>query len=167
MFNCFQLSTFNFQLKKLCFLVLGTLVLTACRPKGILSSKQMEDILVDLHTAEGILQEAGYNYGHDEALRGYFLVVLQEHGTTQAQFDSSLVWYTANPTIFDKIYPHVIERLQKQYDTYSDLLESINKGTNMDIDDWLYRCQYGIDKGLWKKNFEKNTKKFVYIKKML
>ncbi len=78
----------------------------------------MEDIFVDLHTADGILQESGYDYGHDEELRGYYQIVLDKHGTTQAQFDSSLVWYTTHPTIFDKIYPKVLDRLQAPLDAY-------------------------------------------------
>ncbi|MCQ2311219.1 MAG: DUF4296 domain-containing protein [Paludibacteraceae bacterium] len=109
-------------MRRYCYIICGLLVvvlLVGCRPRGVLSPKQMEDLFVDLHTADGILQEAGYNYGHDEALRGYYEAVLEEHGVTQAQFDSSLVWYTANPTIFDKIYPKVINRLQEQLDRFN------------------------------------------------
>jgi len=125
MLNHFTPYTVHCTLKKLCFFSLCLLSLTACRPKGILSTRQMEDILVDLHTSEGVLQVAGYNYGHDEAYRGYCLTILKQHGITQAQFDSSLVWYTAHPTIFDKIYPKVIDRLQAQHDAYADSIAAL------------------------------------------
>ena len=72
----------------------------------------MRDVLYDLHRADGAIQVAGYNYAHDQEVSGYYKNVLDKHGITQAQFDSSLVWYTDNPQIFNKIYPKVIARLE-------------------------------------------------------
>lgn len=99
---------------KILLLALIGLSLLACRPRNVLSPKQMEDVFVDLHMAEGMIEISGLNYGQDERLKGYFQSVLDKHGITQAQFDSSLVWYTSNPVIFEKIYPNVVERLEKQ-----------------------------------------------------
>jgi hypothetical protein len=72
---------------------------------------------------DGAMQVAGYNYGHNEELASYYQSVLNKHGVTQAQFDSSLVWYTDNPQIFNKIYPNVIERLQADFDRENLLRE--------------------------------------------
>ena len=84
----------------------------SCRPKGVLSSGQMEDLFVDLHRAEGIIYVKGYKNGHDSVVRLTYDSILAAHGVTRAQFDSSLVWYTDNPMLFNKIYPHVMERLE-------------------------------------------------------
>ncbi|MBO6306197.1 MAG: DUF4296 domain-containing protein [Paludibacteraceae bacterium] len=84
-----------------------TLGLTGCRPKGILHSSEMREVLVDLHKTDALLQVSGLQYGHNEALDIYYAQVLEKHGITQAQFDSSIVWYTAHPLLFDKIYPKV------------------------------------------------------------
>ncbi len=86
--------------------------LASCRPKGVLSSGQMEDLFVDLHRAEGIIYVNGYMNGHDSIVRLTYDSILAAHGVTRAQFDSSLVWYTDNPMMFNKIYPHVMERLE-------------------------------------------------------
>ena len=83
----------------------------------------MRDLLYDLHRVDGAMQVAGYNYGHNEELASYYQSVLNKHGVTQAQFDSSLVWYTDNPQIFNKIYPNVIERLQADFDRENLLRE--------------------------------------------
>ena len=88
--------------------------LAGCRPRGVLSSREMRSVLHDLHRADAILQVAGYNYGHDEALAKYYQQVLEKHGLTQAQFDSSLVWYTDHPQRFDKIYPKVVADLEAE-----------------------------------------------------
>jgi hypothetical protein len=54
----------------------------------------------------------------------YYKNVLNKHGITQAQFDSSLVWYTDNPQIFNKIYPKVIERLDADYEREKAIREA-------------------------------------------
>ena len=105
------------QLIILCLL----LAVVGCRPRGVLSNREMRNVLYDLHRADGALQVAGYHYSHDQEVAAYYKNVLDKHGITQAQFDSSLVWYTDNPQIFNKIYPKVIERLQADLD-YEELL---------------------------------------------
>lgn len=101
----------------LCILsfVLG---LTACRPKGILHSGEMRAVLVDLHKVDGMIQTEGLSYGHDDVTDLYYAQVLEKHGVTQAQFDSSIVWYTAHPVLFDKIYPKVKADLKKEHDAF-------------------------------------------------
>ena len=92
-----------------------------CRPRHVLSNSEMRDVLYDLHRADGALQVAGYHYGHNQESSAYYKSVLDQHGITQAQFDSSLVWFTDNPQIFNKIYPKVIARLQVDLDRESAL----------------------------------------------
>lgn len=94
--------------------LLMVILMAGCRPKGVLSSRQMRNVLYDLHRTEAILQYAGYNYGHNEAVSKYYYEVLERHGVTQAQFDSSLVWYTDHPELFNKLYPKVIARFDEE-----------------------------------------------------
>ena len=84
----------------------------------------MRNVLYDLHRADGAIQVAGYNYSHDQEVAAYYKNVLDKHGITQAQFDSSLVWYTDNPQIFNKIYPKVIERLEEDYEREKQIREA-------------------------------------------
>lgn len=110
--------------------VLALVLATGCviRPNEVLSNKQMVDLLVDLHAAEGIIQAAAMTYGHDEEVNNYYAMVLEKHGVTQAEFDSSLVWYTANPAYFQSVYPKVMKRLQARLDTETARLELMQKG---------------------------------------
>ena len=100
------------------------LAVVGCRPRGVLSNREMRDVLYDLHRADGALQVAGYNHSHDQEVAAYYKNVLDKHGITQAQFDSSLVWFTDNPQIFNKIYPNVMERLQADFDYEKQLREA-------------------------------------------
>ena len=99
-------------------LSLVTLYLSGCRPHGILSSRKMRQVMVDLHKTDALLQVSGMNHGHNEAEDIYYAMVLEKHGITQAQFDSSLVWYTAHPQLFDKIYPKVLKQLEQEREDF-------------------------------------------------
>ena len=100
----------------LCFLFL---TLSGCRPRGILHSWEMRALLVDLHKTDALLQMSGMQYGHDEAASIYYAMTLERHGVTQAQFDSSLVWYTEHPLLFNKIYPKVLKDLARENEAFA------------------------------------------------
>ena len=110
--------------QKLLVVVCVLLVQMGCRPRGVLSNNEMREVLYDLHRADGAIQLAGYNYSHDQEVAGYYKNVLDKHGITQAEFDSSLVWFTDNPQIFNKIYPKVIARLEADLEVEKQIREA-------------------------------------------
>ncbi len=112
-------------MKKIAELILFVFVLYGCtlRPKNILSDKEMEAVLYDMHLAEGIVPAAGYNGSQKSEQDACFRYVMNKHNINQAIFDSSIVWYTAHPKRFDKIYPRVIKRLEMERQTVIDRLE--------------------------------------------
>ena len=97
---------------------------TGCRPRGILHSWEMRSLLVDLHKTDAILQVAGVSHNSTEVKAIYYAQVLEKHGVTQAEFDSSLVWYTDHPQLFDKIYPRVLKDLKAEETAFLALHES-------------------------------------------
>ena len=99
-------------------LLLSLVLFAGCRPKGILHSWEMRDIMVDLHKTDALLQVAGLQFGHNDVADIYYAEVLEKHGVTQAQFDSSLVWYTDHPQLFDKIYPKVLAKLDAELQAF-------------------------------------------------
>lgn len=131
--------------------------LSGCRPRGILHSGEMRSVLVDLHTTDALLQMSGKQFLSPEEKSLYYAQVLEKHGITQAQFDSSIVWYTAHPQLFDKIYPKVLSDLdakenrflaenglldeQEAEDTNLDAAPSFRK---RDLDSVLWVTQHGM-----------------------
>ena len=75
-------------------------------------------MLVDLHKTDAMIQLSGLQHGYEEEKNIYYAQVLERHGVTQAEFDSSLVWYTAHPQLFDKIYPRVLKQLAKEREAF-------------------------------------------------
>lgn len=108
---------------KFALVILLSLFLAACtsRPREVLSRKQMIAVLVDLHRTEGILQATNRIYDREGEASSYYQATLAKHHVTQAQFDSSLVWYTDHPKRFNKIYPKVMQQLQDELDAYNAL----------------------------------------------
>lgn len=103
----------------LCTLYFVTLHFSACRPNGILSSRQLREVLVDLHQTDALIQVMGWQHGNDDLRDEYYAAVLANHHVTQAQFDSSIVWYTQHPQLFDKIYPKVLKELHSQSEAFA------------------------------------------------
>ncbi len=103
--------------KQITYLLLGLfmLLLTACesRPKEILDNKTMESVMYDLYTFEGEAAVSGMAVGTSEK-SPYYNAILEKHNITNAQFDSSLVWYAAHPSKFEVLHKTVVEKLQKQ-----------------------------------------------------
>lgn len=106
-----------------CILLAIAVSLSGCTPRGVISTREMRSILYDLHRTDGVLNVARMELGYDEALARYYQSVLDKHGVTQAQFDSSLVWYTDHPAYFDKLYPKVMKQLDQDIAQWELALE--------------------------------------------
>jgi len=136
-------------------IILIIVVFVGCRPKGILTSRQMRRVLYDLHRAEAILQVEGLYYGHDEELARYYEVVLDKNHVTKAEFDSSLVWYTDHPQLFNKIYPTVLTRCQEETKIWQEWAQQQENAGNIpardlpSIEDVTRRLQHGWDSKLF------------------
>lgn len=103
------------QNKIILFAILMLFAACTTKPDEVIPSRKMTRVLVDLHKAEGAIQNLGYNYGHDETVRQLYVATLEHHNVTQAQFDSSLVWYTDHPKIFNRIYMRVVTTIDEEY----------------------------------------------------
>ncbi len=84
-------------------------------PAGALPKQKMEDILVDLHLAGGIISAtpAQADSNARRAL-GYYKPIFAKHGTNETEFKKSLDIYTMHPIALDSVYSKVIERLTER-----------------------------------------------------
>ena len=91
------------------------ILLLACspsRPRGILSEKKMTDVLVDYHLAQGMAEAQVTDA--DIARYKYIQAVFKKHRITEAEFDSSMVYYSGRAEEFTHIYDNVVTRVQAQ-----------------------------------------------------
>ncbi|MDO5570387.1 MAG: DUF4296 domain-containing protein [Bacteroidales bacterium] len=83
-------------------------------PDGILNQKQMENVIYDTHLAESLMEEYSLNIRSKDDKRRLLANVYKTNNTTKAQFDSSLVYYSAHLTELMKIYDRVDKRVAEQ-----------------------------------------------------
>lgn len=105
----------NKMLNKSVFWLLGILVLfqLACssRSEGVMSRREMRSFLVDYHLLEGVLSAQGIV--EEDVKDNYYHALFEKYGITKADFDSSLVYYTKNPKVFERIYNGVTNDLDE------------------------------------------------------
>ncbi len=100
------------------FFVIACSIIVACKPgvpKGIIKPGKMEDILFDIHVADGMVQNnptAANNIEYNRTL--YRLGVLKKYNVSQAEFDSSMVYYSRHSDRLHEIYEGVAEKLNKK-----------------------------------------------------
>jgi len=110
----------------LCIILVCVPLMTACRGRDVLSSRQMVAVLTDLHRMDGMIQVKNITRKQSEDEVAYYDAVLDSHGVTRAQFDSSLVWYTLHPQRFNKLYPKVLKNLEEEHNLYVDETEKFS-----------------------------------------
>jgi hypothetical protein len=71
----------------------------------------MTSVLTDMHKTDAVLNEKGMAYTHYTDKAPYYKFIFKKYKITKAQFDSSLVWYSKNPRIFDNMYDKVLINL--------------------------------------------------------
>lgn len=95
--------------------ILCSLILLACapsRPSGILDEDEMTDVLVDFHLAQGMAEAQDGN--SDITRYKYIQAVFRKHRITEAEFDSSMVYYSGRSEEFTHIYDNVVTRVRAQ-----------------------------------------------------
>lgn len=169
----------NLHSRSLLFIViLATIILASCnnRPAGILNNNDMTNILFEMHKLDGSLDTKRLSYSGNNDKNNYYKSILKKYNITQAEFDSSLIWYTKNPKKFEKIYVSVYDQITKlQEDVESGKYHPIDSIELLKIKNSLWnrpqKIAYTKDSTRNKLNFEIKNSSFqfgdVYILKFL
>lgn len=94
------------------------------RPKGILSDSKMKDILVDYHLAQGMAENVDEN--HKVACYKYVQTVFAKHGVTEAEFDSSLVYYSRYSEKMSEVCKSVVARIETEAERNGIVTEKVS-----------------------------------------
>lgn len=94
--------------------ILPALLLFSCRPQvpdKYIQPGEMEDLLYDYHLSQGVASVEEGDGNGDYKRRLYFLAVLKKYGVSEADFDSSMVYYYSHADRMAEIYKSLEERL--------------------------------------------------------
>lgn len=102
-------------------------LLTSCeqRPDNVVSKSKMEQVLYDYHLAKSMINQLPPNEKYKEQL--YIDAVMRKNKVSQADFDSSLVWYNRHNSDLKDIYDH----LNKRFETADKELQLSTGNTSM------------------------------------
>lgn len=92
----------------LCPLLL-TLSCKPSKPKGVLSEGRMAAVLVDFHLAQGMAEG---QESTEELRYAYTQAVFRKHRITEAEFDSSMIYYCEHAEDLNRIYDVVMRRIE-------------------------------------------------------
>ena len=88
----------------------------------------MEEVLYDLSLAEAKMNDHYAYFGNDSLRKQLWLnLILEKHRITEADLDTSLVWYNQNLDIYLKINQRVVDRLQILADTLTRRINRKNQ----------------------------------------
>lgn len=95
------------------FILAIVVLLNSCgrRPRYVMHEDKMTDVLYDIQLAQSIYR-SGSDFNSDEKKDALLNGILQKHNITQAELDSSLLWYSDNVEIYNTINDSVASRLR-------------------------------------------------------
>lgn len=111
--------------------ILIIFALAACKagkPKDVLSESKMEKVLYEYHLALA----AGHSGDsvHIKS-RAYILATLRKNGVSEADFDSSLVWYYQHMEALQKVYKNVSDRLHAELGNMGAEINDVDRYSNL------------------------------------
>lgn len=104
-------------------------LMTSCGkeiPDDIIQPDQMERLLYEYHLTIGMSQNSKNT--EKEAYKNY---LFQKYNITQADFDSSMVWYTRESKELTSIYENLDKRFNREHAHYERLLDARDQASMM------------------------------------
>lgn len=83
-------------------------------PKEIIQPKAMEDLLYDYHLATTLSNDLPYDENYKK--EAYVAYVFKKHHVTEAEFDSSMAWYSRHSDEMMTIYQNLQQRMEDMSD---------------------------------------------------
>ncbi|MGM9867642.1 MAG: DUF4296 domain-containing protein [Lepagella sp.] len=118
------------------FLLCCLALIVSCvkRPDGVLSDSEMIPVLADIQIAEAYVRTTSLsaNDPRSELLVNY---VLDNHGVSRAEFDSTMAWYGRNTDKYYDVCEKVEMRIAKRRDKFDGLAPASDDSSN---DIWPY-----------------------------
>ncbi len=95
------------------------MILSGCRPEGIIPPDEMVDMLTAFYEADAVIETVGSATSeitrHTDSLRVYGPII-ERYGYTAETFRESLTWYLRKPDEIISIYDKVLARVTKSSD---------------------------------------------------
>ena len=128
-------------------LLLGTLLVACSKvPDGILSEKKMQAVQVDMQLAEAMINLDSKEFSDNARKEALYQSIFRKYDITQAEYDSSLVWYGRHLDIYMKVYDRVLADLNERQKALGDVQASAAPVSKQDsVDIWPRRTSLRLE----------------------
>jgi len=119
-------------------ILLTVFLVSSCRPKGVLSTKEMTDLLFDIHLVES-MSDVTYGESSTDWTQGLskedftdlaYQSVLKKHAVTEADFYVSVAYYSKKMRLFTRIYAD----LDKKLEAYAQTIDTWTESTKTELE---------------------------------
>ena len=110
-------------------------------PKNIISERKMRVVLYDMLIAEAMVETMPASYPSNDDRELIYEAVFRKHKITQADYDSSLVWYGKHMDLYMAIYKLVLKDVNANLHTLGEIKPSPLSGdvsAQDSVDIWVY-----------------------------
>lgn len=134
------------MLKSLCkfgALFVGVALLSSCKPgvpSGMMKPEDLENLLYDYHMAQAMADASSDSA--DFRRYSYVHAVFDKYGISEAEFDSTMIWYSTHATYLDDIY----KRLEVRY---ADQVAALGAATGETTDMYAGLDALGDTANIW------------------
>lgn len=103
-------------MRKLLYIIIVLVAVCSCKrtPGYVIKTDEMSALLADMHIAEAVVENNYGDYPSDSSRMALKQAVLERHGVTLEQFDTSLVWYGHNIDKYLEVYDGTIALLKER-----------------------------------------------------
>lgn len=123
----------------------AVILLSACShtPGGIIPEKKMCDVLIDMQMAQTIINDDPYTYASFDKKNALFQSVFKKHNLTQAEYDSSLIWYGKNIDIYMRVHDMAMAEVDRRIKALGEVkAEAFDAPLADSVDLWVdKRCR--------------------------
>lgn len=103
----------------------------------------MRSVLVDMHLAESMIHMNPQDYSSNEEKKALYRSVFDKYGLTEAEYDSSLIWYGKNLDLYMRIYNLALSDVKQQIEAMGDVKpEAVSTSDQDSTDIWMYQRYY-------------------------
>lgn len=103
-------------MRRLLYIIVALVAVCSCKrtPDYVIKTDEMSALLADMHMAEAVVENNYSTYASDSSRMALKQAVLEHHGVTLEQFDTSLVWYGHNIGEYLKVYDGTLALLRER-----------------------------------------------------
>lgn len=96
----------------------AVMTICSCRrtPSGVLSRNEMAEVLADIYIGESVVESDYMAFQSDSARKALKQAILERHGVTQQQLDTSFVWYGHHLDRYIEVHERASDILQHRLD---------------------------------------------------